>query len=344
MSAATLRTLARELGLSAANVSAALRGSSRVNAATAKRICQAAAQAGYHRNPLTGAVMSELRRSKGQVVRGVLAVLELMPADRRSYENRFNAVLLGGIVARAGKLGFNVERFEIGAGGHTLHSVDAVLGSRPIQGVLILPVSDPPDLSGMTWERYAALYVDYYIAHPPLHCVSPDHYRAMVALVQELHHRGYRRPGLVMDTRMDSRLHFRWEGAFRAVQQSLYGTANAPILLLDTPGELQFASWFKQHDPDVVLTHFYEALGWMVSCGAKLGETHGYVCLNSFRTKGDCAALDLQPELLGARATDLVISQLLNNEYGIPQHASLTTIPARLLDGPTLYPAPPLGV
>jgi len=320
-------------------VSEALRGSSRVNVATAKRIRHAAARAGYHRNPLAGTVMSELRRSKGQIVRGVLAVLELMPVDRRRYENRFNAVLLRGIVARAGELGFNVERFELGAGGPTLQDVDAVLRSRPIQGVLILPVSGSPDFSGMTWERYAALYVDYYIAHPSLHCVSPDHYRAMVALVQELHHRGYRRPGLVMDTRMNSRLHFRWEGAFRAVQQSLYGTANAPVLLLDTPCQLQFARWFKQHDPDVVLTHFYEATGWMATCGAKLGETHGYVCLNSFRTEGDCAALDLQPELLGTRATDLVISQLLNNEYGVPQSASLTTVPARLLDGPTLRPA-----
>jgi len=342
MSAPTLRTLAIELGLSAATVSEALRGSSRVNVATAKRIRHAAARAGYHRNPLASSVMSELRRSKGQVVRGVLAVLELVPADRRSYENRFNAVLLGGIVARAGELGFNVERFELGAGGHTLQGVDAVLRSRPIQGILIFPISGSADLSGMTWERYAALYVDYYIAHPPIHCVSPDHYRAMVALVQELHHRGYRRPGLVMDTRMNARLHFRWEGAFRAVQQSLYGTANAPILLLDTPCPLQFTSWFKQHDPDVVLTHFYEAIDWMTSCGAKLGKTHGFVCLNSFRAEGDCAALDLQPELLGSRATDLVISQLLNNEYGVPRCASLTTIPARLLDGPTLHPAPPV--
>lgn len=341
MSAATLRTLARELGLSAATVSEALRGSSRVNASTAKRIREAAERAGYHRNPLTGTVMSELRRSQGQVVRGVLAVLEVVPADRPSYENRFNAALLGGIAARAGTLGFNVERFEIGAGSHTLQSVDAVLRSRPIEGVLILPVSNPPDLSGMTWERYAALYVDYYIAHPRLHCVSPDHYRAMAALVHELHHRGYRRPGLVMDTRMDSRLHFRWEGAFRAVQQSLSGTADAPILLLDTPCQPQFARWFKKHDPDVVLTHFYEALGWMASCGAKLGETHGYVCLNSFRTEGDCAALDLRPRFLGERATDLVIAQLLNNEYGVPRCASLTTIAAQLLDGPTLHPAPP---
>lgn len=39
---------------------------------------------------------------------------------------------------------------------------------------------------------------------------------------------------------------------------------------------------------------------------------------------------------LGARAVELVIGQLLHNEFGIPAEPSLTTIPAKLVEGPTL--------
>jgi LacI family transcriptional regulator len=60
------------------------------------------------------------------------------------------------------------------------------------------------------------------------------------------------------------------------------------------------------------------------------------VCLNSLRTENDCAALDLQASHLGARAAELVIGQLLHNEFGIPSEPSLTTISAKLVEGPTL--------
>ena len=48
------------------------------------------------------------------------------------------------------------------------------------------------------------------------------------------------------------------------------------------------------------------------------------------------AALDFQPALIGSRAAELVIGQLLHNELGIPVQPSLTTIPARFIEGPTL--------
>ena len=43
-------------------------------------------------------------------------------------------------------------------------------------------------------------------------------------------------------------------------------------------------------------------------------------------------------KILGARAAELVIGQLLHNEFGVPEQPSLTTIPAKLIDGPTLRP------
>jgi LacI family transcriptional regulator len=76
----------------------------------------------------------------------------------------------------------------------------------------------------------------------------------------------------------------------------------------------------------------------MRGCGARLPKSHSFVCLNSLRTGGECAALDLQTAELGARAAELVIGQLLHNEFGIPSQPSLTTIPAKLLEGPTLRP------
>lgn len=336
MPAPTLRTLAKTLGLSRTTVSDALRGSRRVNVNTVKRVRAAAEQAGYKHNPLTGAVMSELRRSRGQQFRGVLAVLEMVEPGRQPQAIRYNHAVLEGVTARALDLGFKVERFEIGPEGVRLNRLDTILHTRGIQGLILLPASGFPDLSPLSWHRYTAVYTDYYIDHPPIHCVCSDHYRSMVMLMHELHGRGYRRPGLFMQTSHDERLHFRWEGAFLAMQRVLPGIIEVPPLQAESIARADFEAWFKKYNPDVVLGHFVQPLEWMKACGARLPSTHGFVGLNSLRTSGECAALELPARQLGARATELVIGQLLHNEFGVPAQPSLTTLPIRLLEGPTL--------
>lgn len=336
MAAPTLRTLARSLGLSRTTISDALRGSTRVNRQTVERVRAAAQAAGYELNPLTSNVMSLLRRSGSQKFRGVLAAIEVVDGPRPPHAIRYNESVLAGVSARANELGFKVERFEITPSGLRVNRLDTILHTRGIQAMVILPAIGFPDLASLRWQRYTAVYIDYFIDHPSLHCVCSDHYRSMIALLHNLYDRGYRRPGLFMEITHDERLHFRWEGAFLALQKYLPKITAIPALRLATLTRAGFETWFKKYDPDVVLGHSPEAMTWMKECGARIPETHGFVCLNLLRTNNDCAALNLQAPQLGARATELVIGQLLHNEFGIPAEASLTTIPAKLVEGPTL--------
>lgn len=125
---ATLRSLAKSLGLSRTTVSDALRGSPRVDPRTAARVQQAAGEAGYRRNPLAGALMSELRRSRGSTFRGVLAVLEFSEPDRPANAAAYHRELAAGVNARATELGFRTERFVVGPAGVSVHRPDVVVG------------------------------------------------------------------------------------------------------------------------------------------------------------------------------------------------------------------------
>ena len=280
--------------------------------------------------------MSLLRRSRGHQFRGVLGVVDLAVEDRPEHELHYAEALMTGIKERADKLGFKVEKLDVGSKGVRLHRLDTILHTRGIQALLLLPAAGFPDYSGLSWDRYTAVYIDYFIASPPLHCVCPDHYRSMIGLLHELYKRGFRRPGLIMEIGLDERLQFRWEGAFLALQKYLPGIKDVPPLRTPKLTRALFEEWFKEHEPDVVIGHFPEVVGWMKSCGARIPKEHSFVCLNSLRSTGNCAALDLQASQLGARATELVVTQLLHNEFGIPAQPSLTTIPSTLLEGPTL--------
>jgi LacI family transcriptional regulator len=62
------------------------------------------------------------------------------------------------------------------------------------------------------------------------------------------------------------------------------------------------------------------------------------MCLNSSRASVPCAALDHQPREIGARAAELVVGHVIHNEFGPPPQPSLTSIPARWAEGPTVRP------
>jgi LacI family transcriptional regulator len=337
----TLRSLAKVLGLSRTTVSDALRGSPRVDPNTALRVKKAAQEAGYRRNPLAGALMSELRRSRGAAFRGVLAAIDFTEPDRPAAAARFHRELVLGAEARAVELGFKIEKFSVGHAGVSVQRLDSILQSRGIPGVLLLPAWDEPDLTNLDWTRFAGVYTDYIIERPALHSVCSDHYRSMLAALQRLLALGYRRPGLFLQRHHDERLQYRWGAAFRAFQENQSGIKVVPPLVVDTLTAGDFLKWFRRHKPDVVLGHDTVAIDWMESCGARLPATHGFVCLNVLRQTRPCAGLDLQPRTLGARATELLIAQLQRNETGIPEWPSTTTIPAHWVDGPTLRAAAP---
>jgi LacI family transcriptional regulator len=339
--APTLRSLARTLGLSRTTVSDALRGSPRVDPATAARVKKAAREAGYRRNPLAGALMSELRRSRGTAFRGVIAAVDFHEPDRPDYAARYHSELALGAQTRATELGFKLEKFIVGRAGLSVQRLDSILQSRGIHGVILLPAWGEPDLSNLDWTRFAGIYTDYIIERPALHSVCSDHYRSLLAALQRLAALGYTRPGLFLQKHQDERLQYRWGAAFRAFQESHPGIRPVPPLIVEKVSREAFTAWFRRHKPEVVLGHNTEAIDWMEAEGAQVPATHGFVSLNVLMKTRPCAGLDLQPRQLGARAAELLIAQLQRNETGIPEWPSTTTIPARWTDGPTLRSAPP---
>ena len=344
VSAPTLRSLAKTLGLSRTTVSDALRGSPRVDPKTVARVNKAARDAGYRRNPLAGALMSELRRSRGGAFRGVLAAIDFNEPDRPDDAARFHRELITGAQTRAAELGFKIEKFSVGHAGVSVQRLNSILQSRGIHGVILLPSWDEPDLSNLDWTQFAGIYTDYIIERPALHSVCPDHYRSLLAALQRLAVLGYTQPALFLQKHQDERLQYRWGAAFRAFQENHPNIRAIPPLVVDSFHQEEFVQWFRKYKPDVVVGHHTTAIEWMESAGAQIPTTHGFVSLNIHMRTRPCAGLDLQPRTLGARSTELLIAQLQRNETGIPEWPSTTTIPARWSEGPTLRAAVPPAV
>lgn len=337
----SLRSIARLLDISHSTVSEALRNSLRVKASTRERVLKAAREVGYHHNPLAGALMSEMRRSRSDAFRPVIAVVDLdRPALPLGNAAHFHRELTRGAGTRAVELGFRIEPFTIGRDDLLDRQLDAILQSHGIHGVFLLPGSENPHLMKLDWTRYAGVYAGHFIETPALHSVCSDHYRSMMMTLHQLCRLGYHRPGLVLNRLDDERLLYRWEMAFRGYHNHHDCLTWLPPLIVPEITRLEFCAWFERAQPDVVLCHRTDAIEWMESCGASVPRTHGFCCLDITANAVPCAGLDLQPWLLGVRGVELLVAQIRRNECGLPEIPSTTTVPAVWVDGPTLRQNP----
>lgn len=332
----SVRELARELGLSHTTVSDALRDKPRVKKETRDRVLAAAKKAGYRYNPLAGALMSEMRRSSVGVFQGVLAVVDLEGSEHRaSTARRYHREVSEGCKEKALELGFKTETFAMSTEHLSVSRLDTILRSRGIRGIILLPAGGTPDISKLRWENYAGIYTDYIIELPALDSVCSDHFRSMVVALRRLRALGYQRPGLVLHEAHDRRLLYRWEAAFRMHCHHSNGTQALEPLVAQDLKEENFRKWFNEKKPDVVLCHRMEVMDWMKRLGVQIPDTHGFCCLNTMMSDEPVSGLDLRPRHLGRRATELLVGQLHRNDYGVPETASTTTIPADWIDGPT---------
>jgi DNA-binding LacI/PurR family transcriptional regulator len=337
MSSLSIRKLALKMGLSEATVSEALRGISRVNPETRAKVQAAAAALGYQRNPLAGALMSAMRRSRAGSFRGGLAVVDLDgPRGHDAGSARYHSEVTIGATQRAKELGFKADVFLIGEGGLTLERLDAILQSRGIRGIFFLPVREKPDFTRLGWSRFSGIYSDYVIELPRLHTICPDHYRSMIIALQRLETLGYKRPGMVIEATHNERLLYSWEAGFHAYVGRNAEMAAQPPLILEESNQEDFTRWFLRSKCDVVLSHNPEMMGWMMAAGAKIPETHGFCCLNLMSTQAPCAGLNLQPDLLGRHGIELLVGQVLRGEVGVPEVPMTTRICSVWVNGPTV--------
>lgn len=334
----TLRALARRLRLSVATVSEALRDCPRVNVDTRARVKAAARRHGYQPNPLLGAALSAVRRSRQQSYRGVLALIDTDETDPALYLT-FHRAVAAGAQARAEQLGFQTAWFWLGQRPPALppRRLSQVLRARGIAGAVLLPFHTAQDLSDFDFSQLAAVQMDHCLVRPHLHTVLPDHFVSMTDTLEQLTNRDYRRIGLCLEQRKDERVKHKWSAAFLSFFRSRGLEPLPPLLVRKLTPEL-FAPWYDLHRPDAIVGHVQDIVAWLAQRGRHVPADVGFFNLNITEQSGPCAGLDLGPQRLGAAAIESVVAMLHRHEAGVPPYPKTITLAGTWVDGPTLRP------
>ena len=335
MPSTTLRALARRCAVSAATVSRALSGHPNVRPEVRARVEAVAREQGYTRNHLVGSIMSQVRAARAQRFLGNLAIVHV-PSAQQPRPRPMQQGMMAAAAARALELGFELGIFRLDRARGGAAALGRVLRARGVQGVIFIYSQPTEATRDFPWDYFASVEIDYGSTQLLQHTVSIDHYLTLTNALSRLRGLGYERMGLFLERHKDERLVYKWSAAFRSFQEMQGGIGSAPVLMATVMEPAPFLAWQRAHKLDLVIGHVDQAVTWLRQHVKASGKTPGFFNLNWNERSGDCAGLDLRPELQGKAAVESIVAQIHRNERGLPADPQSIMLSGRWVDGPTV--------
>ena len=341
----TLRDIARNMGISTATVSRALRNSPCLPATTRERVRRAARKLGYRADPMLAALAAHRWHRRPVAAGSTLAVL----ADGFAEGG-------AGMIERAATYGYKLETFQIRDYPDARRLAD-VLYARGILGVIVGQIHTPGFSGAFDWSRFVAVACSEGAERPPVHLVMPNHFRAVQQAWDWAWARGFRRIGLaIFDQPSALDFHDRC-AAFLERQQRLPATQRIPVLAVKPwvkasdppqPGRVPYdeavrcmRAWMREERPDIVLG-FNSVFLWLLhDAGWRAPRWSAFLHLWIPSPDSAVTGLRLYPDELGRRAVDWLDSLLHAGERGLPRHPSTMCVDFEWQDGAAGFPPSP---
>lgn len=338
-----LQDVATKAGVSAMTVSRVLRDEPRVAAATRERVLNAVRELNYKPDPHLARMMTLVRGRKQARMRAVIAVVrEMVPRDEL-LDPAYQYVSIEDIRRRAERYGYQVEEFWLGRDGMTPARLSDILQARGIEGIIVSPQSSRMLCSRLDYSRFAAATFGYGLKEPSLHRSAGNMTVGIQLATATLKERGYQRIGLAITQWVDDRAQSTYSGAMLQFQESLPKRQRVPVLLLPhneiSRGAESFMSWTREHEPDALISFHAHVPAWLKALGLRVPEDIGLVVHDWTPLMQGYAGIHQRRDHVAAAGVDLVATQLMQNERGIPEVPRQIMIPAQWIEGPSVRPA-----
>lgn len=324
----TIKEIAAGAGLSLATVSYALRSHPKIPKATREHVMRVAQELGYRPNPRVATLMAHIRRARGPSAGERIAFVWVHTPREETREDPFLRLVLAGARQRAEQLGYHLEEFWTEERGMSDRRLSNILKSRGITGVLFSPVVHEVTVAlDFEWEAFACAVIGHARWEPELHHAGHHHYHAMRSTLEQLERLGCKRPAVILNPEVNERGRRAWQAAFLVFHPT---PQKAPTLVLPkmpaTAAEMR--RWLRLHAPDVLILHRANMVR-RVRAWLKPGDPTRLCCLHWSPDLQDVPGINQRFDLVAGNAVDLVVSQLIANERGLPEIPRVTLFPGQ---------------
>jgi DNA-binding LacI/PurR family transcriptional regulator len=244
---------------------------------------------------------------------------------------------------RADALGYRLEPMWLRAPGMTYRRFAGVLDARGIQGLLCFGSPALEDEFPRELDHYAVVTQGLSIKSP-MHRVVSHVYNDMWRALAKAYELGYRRPGLVIGRYEETRSGHAYVCVYLGWCQLVLKSTSVPVLELDGVEEKPLLQWIDRHEPDVIIfVHHYNRLPEFsqVLKANRLRAPHDFGVIAISQTLENTAFSGLQENqnLIGGWSVELVVSRIMNRDFGLPAHPRIEMVERQWVPGSTLRKA-----
>jgi DNA-binding LacI/PurR family transcriptional regulator len=339
----SLQDVARAAGVSAMTVSRALRNSPRVSATARTAVEVAVRRVGYRPDPHVARLMARVRDYRGRRPHAVIGVIRDDLAEDALHDPAYQYVSITDIRRRAEQHGYLAQEFSLGSRGVTPARLNGILRARGVEGVIISPQSSRVVATQLDYSAFAAVTFGYGLPSPALHRASTNMTEGIHDAADRLRARGYRRISLAITEWIDARANHTYSGALLHWQRKIPPRERvAPFFFPGNhpaDGRRAFSTWMKRSRPDAIISFHAYVPDWLErDLKLRLPDDVGLVVHDWAESMHDFAGINHRRPYVAAAAVDLLATQLLHNERGIPAVPRQILVPPAWVDGPSIRP------
>lgn len=332
----TLRSLAREAGVTAMTVSLALRNHPSIPLATRERLQALAKQRGYTPDPTVRKLMNHLRTQKARRLQATICGLRSSPPS--AQEQDYGDQIALGAREHAEASGYSFENIWLDSSELRGRSLQRILRNRGVEGLILLPMGKPLSLVDLlNWEDFAAVAASFSILAPHFHSVVPDQFGNMMSLCHFIAGRKFRKPGFVSRAGHDVRVNHRFTAALAWHQKAGVFRASKPCIVdAWPPAPDLLMKWFLKEKPDAIICDSEPSLLEITSLlPPKAVQKLGLFSTGLLSPDSRFSGINERPREIGAVAVDVLSGYLQRGIRGIPDSPNLTMVHGHIVGSGT---------
>lgn len=312
----TLADIGRQVGISAAAASMALRNSPRISSSTKERVRKMAKKLGYVPDPMLSALVAR-RQDQNKGAKANVAVL--FDSSWNEEGSFWFKPIFDGLHSESARLGYNLEILSIQKEILSLSSPDRMLQSRGILGLIILPIRLPHLSLKLDWSRYSIICMSRWMEAGHFHHFISNPPNSMATLCARLYERGYRRLGIAHHRTFEKRAHYEWIGSLYKESLAQPKLKMVPPYLPEQLDEKSFHAWMRRYRPDgIVSAAVPYIMDYLRSGGWKVPDDVGVAALTINAGMDHFSGILQQTDLIAHSAMQYLHSLILSNETGLP--------------------------
>ncbi len=336
-----LEAIAARAGVSRMTVSRALRNQRDVSEKTRQRILKVVEELGYRPNPMVSVLMSQVAQSRKADFQPTLVYAwehSWIVTQRALLETRGG--YFRGVKERASELGFNVEALRINEQNMSQQRFSDILKARNTPGILVAPSEVPATQYEFEWDAFSAVSFNYSMRQPKLNRVCLNYHVGITNAMSTLWERGYRRFGLILKKITDDRILHLWSSGFLTFHwEHGIPSSGQNILIEDEVKKNEFCEWFRACQPELILSYNDdEYVRWTRQMESarrgKKGRRCEFVHLDQDfinHPENVLGGVESCRPQLAAAAVDLLVSQIKQNQFGLPEHQKTILLEPELI-------------